>query len=412
MVHRPISLLVCAVLCVVGRLGAAEADRLTLLDGTRLEGAVSGIDATGAVVADGVKKPVDLMGLRQIARPARKVERSKTAIEVHLVSGGILLVDSATISPEAVTVQWRHAAKLALPSEIVRAVRFASEQAAGGRPADTPQGKAAFAEALSKPLRDKDHLLAIAEGKVQQLSGLLQEWKDEELVFEWESQPRPIARDRVYGIVFAQLSDTHDSTGQCVVALADGSSASGKLTGLVGGELSLELAPKVSVELPWSDVTGVTVRSDRLVFLSDTKPVESRQRPIVTLGRPWQADKNVVGGPLRIAGRAFDKGIGVQSRSELAFAQPGTFDVLAVSIGLDDSASGRGDCEFVVLGDGKELFRGRKRGGEQPEEIRVSTAGVKLLTLVVEPGADLDLSDHADWGDARLLRSEGSAKAN
>jgi hypothetical protein len=412
MVHRAVWLLVFAVVGAAGGSRAAEPDRLTLLDGTRLEGTVGGINSAGVVVADGVKKPVDLMGLRHIGRPARKEERSKAAIEVYLVSGGVLLVDSAAISPETVTVQWRHAAKLALPSEIVRAVRFALEQAAPDRPADTPQGKTAFAEALSKPLRDKDHLLAIAEGKVQQLSGLLQEWNDKELVFEWDGQPRPIARDRVYGIVFAQLSDAHDSIGQCVVALADGSSASGKVTGLAGGKLSLELAPRVSVELPWADVTGVTVRSDRLVFLSDTRPVESRQRPIVTLGRPWQADKNVVGGPLRIAGRSFDKGIGVQSRSELSFAQPGAFDVLAASIGVDDSASGRGDCEFVVLGDGKELFRGRKRGGEEAEEIRVSTAGVKLLTLVVEPGADLDLSDHADWGDARLLRSESSSKAN
>ena len=412
MVHRAVPLLFCVAVGLAGVLRAANLDRLTLLDGTRLEGTVASINATGAIIADGLKKPVELMGLRQIARPERKVERSKTAIEVHLVSGGVLLVESAALSPEAVTVQWRHAAKLALPSEIVRAVRFASEQAAPGRPADTPQGKAAFAEAISKPLRDKDHLLAIAEGKVQQLSGLLQEWNDKELVFEWEGQPRPVARDRVYGIVFAQLSDAQDSTGQCVVALADGSSVSGKLTALAGGKLSLDLAPKVSVELPWADVTSVAVKSDRLVFLSDARPVESRQRPIVTLGRPWQADKNVTGGPLRIAGRSFDKGIGVQSRSELAFAQPGAFDVLAASIGVDDSASGRGDCEFVVLGDGKELFRGRKRGGEEAEEIRVSTAGVKLLTLVVEPGADLDLSDHADWGDARLLRSESSPKAN
>jgi hypothetical protein len=403
---------VCAIIGFAGRLSAAEADQLTLLDGTKLEATVSAINASGGVVADGVKKPVDLMGLRRIARPERKVERSKTAIEVHLAGGGVLLVDAAAISPEAVTVQWRHAPKLSLPSQIVRAIRFASEQAAGDRPADTPQGRAVFAEALAKPLSDKDHLLAIAEGKVQQLSGLLMEWNDKELIFEWEAQPRPISRDRVYGIVFAQLSGQEDATGQCVVSIADGSSVSGKLTGLAGGKLSLELAPKVSVELPWSDVTALAVRSDRLLFLSDAKPVEARHRPIVTLGRPWRADKNVLGGPLKIAGKAFDKGIGVQSRTELAFAQPGAFDVLAASIGVDDSASGRGDCEFVVLGDGKELFRGRKRGGEEPQEIRVSTAGVKTVTLLVEPGADLDLADHADWGDARLLKSDGSTKAN
>jgi hypothetical protein len=402
-------------LCLILFLGAtataAETDQLTLLDGTRIEGTITAIDATGRVSASGIEKSVDLMGLRRIARPVKKTEASKTALEVHLVSGGIMLVDSAAVSPEAVTVAWKYAPQLALPSETVRAVRLASEKPAAGRPADTPQGRAMFAETLAKPLRDKDHLLAIAEGKVQQLSGLLQEWSDKELVFEWENQPRAIAHDRVYGIVFAQLSENPDATGQCVVALRDGSSVSGKVAGLAEGKLSLQLSAKVSITLPWDEITGVSVRSDRLVFLSNAKPVEARQRPVVTLPRPWQADKNVLGGPLRVAGRAFDKGIGVHSRCELVFAQPGSFDVLAATIGVDDSAGGRGDCEFIILGDGRELFRGRKKGGQEPEDIRVSTAGVKLITLLVEPGADLDLADHADWGDVRLLRSAAAGKA-
>jgi hypothetical protein len=406
MLHRLLALALFALLTATSI--AAEPDKLTLLDGTRTQGTITAIDAAGRISATGIDKPIDLMALRQIARPAQSAKASPTALEVHLASGGVMLVDSAAVSPEAVTVAWKYAPKLAIPSEAVRAVRFASEKAASGRPADTPQGRAVFAEALAKPLRDKDHLLAIAEGKVQQLSGLLQEWKDKELVFEWENQPRAIALDRVYGIVFAQLTETQDSTGQCVVALRDGSSVSGKLAGLADGKLSLQLTARLSITLPWDDVTAVTVKSDRLVFLSDNKPTEVRQRPIVTLPRSWQADKNVLGGPLRIAGRSFDKGIGVHSRCELVFAQPGSFEVLAAAIGLDDSAGKRGDCEFVVLGDGKELFRGRKKGGEEPQEIRVSTAGAKQITLLVEPGADLDLADHADWGDVRLLRSAES----
>ena len=52
----------------------------------------------------GVKKPIDLMGLRQIARPVRESRALQDRLEVHLVSGGVMLVDSAALSPEAVTV--------------------------------------------------------------------------------------------------------------------------------------------------------------------------------------------------------------------------------------------------------------------------------------------------------------------
>ncbi|MEX0585305.1 MAG: NPCBM/NEW2 domain-containing protein, partial [Pirellulales bacterium] len=64
------------------------------------------------------------------------------------------------------------------------------------------------------------------------------------------------------------------------------------------------------------------------------------------------------------------------------------------------------DGYSVVLADGKEVLRQRMRGGEAPKEIRVSTAGADQVTLVVEPGEDLDLADHADWCDVRFVQSE------
>ena len=73
-------------------------------------------------------------------------------------------------------------------------------------------------------------------------------------------------------------------------------------------------------------------------------------------------------------------------------------------IGIDDETNGRGDCIFLVLGDGKELFRARVTGTDEPRRIGVDIRGVRQVTLVVEPGEDLDLADHADWCDARMLK--------
>jgi hypothetical protein len=141
------------------------------------------------------------------------------------------------------------------------------------------------------------------------------------------------------------------------------------------------------------------------VFLSDLRPVEARLRPIVTLARPWRADRSIEGGPLTVGGRTFEKGLGVASRSELVFDTHERFDVLAATVGIDASAAGRGDCEFVVLADGKEVLRQRMRGSDPPRDIRAKVAGAQRIALVVEPGEELDLSDHADWCDARLLRT-------
>jgi hypothetical protein len=58
------------------------------------------------------------------------------------------------------------------------------------------------------------------------------------------------------------------------------------------------------------------------------------------------------------------------------------------------------------MGDGKELLRERKKGSDPAREIKLDVAGVKLLSLIVEPGEDLDLADLADWADARVLRQK------
>jgi hypothetical protein len=56
-----------------------------------------------------------------------------------------------------------------------------------------------------------------------------------------------------------------------------------------------------------------------------------------------------------------------------------------------------------------ERFRSRTiRGGpEEPAPVRVSIAGGRILTLVVEDAGDGTEGDLADWGDARVIAARG-----
>jgi hypothetical protein len=136
---------------------------------------------------------------------------------------------------------------------------------------------------------------------------------------------------------------------------------------------------------------------------------------LVTFAKPWRRDRSVAGGVLSLPQhdestnqrrvRRFDKGLGVHARSRLTFEVEDGFDQFAAVIGIDAETQGRGDCEFVVLADGREVYRQRVRGDDAPRDVNLDIAGVKRLTLLVEAGEELDLADHADWGDARLLKS-------
>ena len=41
-----------------------------------------------------------------------------------------------------------------------------------------------------------------------------------------------------------------------------------------------------------------------------------------------------------------------------------------------------------------------------PLEIDVDIEGIREVVLVVSPGAEFDLGDHANWGEARFLKTK------
>jgi hypothetical protein len=393
-----------AMLVVAQSVGAKET--LVLLDGKRVEVDVQSIDAaTGKIAAAGLEQPLELQGLRSLSRPAVEVKRTPGAYAVRLAGGGDLLLETLKVADEKIAVTSAYG-EAALPLEAARALVFASDNKAEKRATITEQGNEMLARALAQPPSERDALLIVVEDKVQSLSGLVSAWNPGGVTFDWEGQSREIAYERIYAVVLAQLGPAHDATGECSVATTDGSTITGRVAGLADGKLAVTLAEGAQLSIPWDAVRNISIKSDRLVYLSDSKPLDAQTRPVVTLPRPWQADKGVMGSALKLGGQTFDKGLGVMSRTELVFAQPGGFDALAATIGIDASAEGRGNCEFVVLVDGREAFRATMTGKTPPKEIRVSTAGANRVSLIVEPGGDLDLADHADWCDARFLKSE------
>ena len=113
-----------------------------------------------------------------------------------------------------------------------------------------------------------------------------------------------------------------------------------------------------------------------------------------------------------MAGRLFDKGLGVHSKTELDYSIGGAYESLVSTIGIDDTVRPSGSVVFRILGDGKVLFdSGALTGQDPPREIKVDVKGVNILTLIVDYGDGLDLADHADWGGVRLLKPAARSTA-
>jgi endo-alpha-N-acetylgalactosaminidase len=95
----------------------------------------------------------------------------------------------------------------------------------------------------------------------------------------------------------------------------------------------------------------------------------------------------------------------MHSKGEVSYSLGGEYESFVATIGLDDAVRPRGSVVFKVLGDGRELFHsGLITGADPSRDIRVPVNKAQVLTLAVGYGDELDLSDYADWGNARLIR--------
>lgn len=162
----------------------------------------------------------------------------------------------------------------------------------------------------------------------------------------------------------------------------------------------------------WSIVAVVTlILSSSAIARGETYWLDSLDLRSATSG--WDTAKrnlSVGGGPIRIAGQQFERGLGTHPPARFAVTMDGQPARFIAWVGVDDEVGTGGTVEFRVLGDGVALWKsGLMRGGELPRQINVDLGGSRLVELVVTSAGRFSTShrDHADWADARF-ETEGA----
>ena len=145
-----------------------------------------------------------------------------------------------------------------------------------------------------------------------------------------------------------------------------------------------------------------------------------------------EKDQSVRQTPLNIGGRNYKKGLGTHSVSEIEFYLGGQFKEFVSDIGIDACTGGKGKVRFKVCVDGMVerdhtakpeaaapgdggwvdsifgSFDVAMDGNAPAQTIRVNVSGAKTLRLVVDDGIGGLADDCADWGDARLVKMDGT----
>lgn len=171
-----------------------------------------------------------------------------------------------------------------------------------------------------------------------------------------------------------------------------------------GGGLALAAWPAAALRAEALGALALRVEGGRRVYLSQLPPETVEERGAFGVVWPYQRDRGLHGGPLRLMGVAYERGLAVHSAARLAWRLDGAYRQLRAMVGISDEVAPEGDCLVHLEGDGRRLWSARLIGGEAPRRLELDLAGVQRLTLMVELGERFDIGDHALLADAQLIR--------
>jgi hypothetical protein len=372
------------------------------LDGTKVTGRLTGLTPRPAFVMalpDGATRELPFSEVFRLSRETSAGSDTKEMAEgpfLQLPDGDRMMGLSIGSADEmALEVQSGSLGKLKVPLESILSLAFAP-----------PQPREEF-DALADRLRQeprRSEVLWMANGD-RQAGGFLG-LDDRKVKFQLDAGAVEIDRAGLIALGFdPKLVRYPRPEGDFVeVGLRDGTRLGISDGRLDQGFLEGKTRFGESVRFGMADVVSLEPRTASFDFLADREVAAAQYVPYVGPVRPFRVDRNVLGQRFQLAGVLYERGIGTQSRTLLAYKlKPGDRRFQAL-VGLDDRAGPLGHVVFRVLVDGQERFASPGMACRAtPQAVDVDLSGAKLLILITEFGERGDVRDLADWVDARIL---------
>jgi hypothetical protein len=380
---------------------SADSFLVTLVEGPAFTAPLLEIRDDGRTfvfAVDGARRSVPVEQLVQLRRALPDAAVQSASSSFFLLTGGNRLGGKLVKATEdALTVESSLFGSIEIPLEVVRAIVLL-----------VPNDPAARHQMVQRlTAHDEPNDLVLLENGDTFLGTFLQ-MDDAHLMLETSAGELSIARDTVAAIAMnPQLVARPVLDGlRGVVQLQQGSRLTVRLPEFHDGRFELQTAFGTALTIDAAQLLSLQVLGGKVQYLSDLEPAGYHHTPFLGLSWPWMRDRSVGGRTLRMGGRPFAKGLGVHSRSELTYDLAGEYRRFDATIGIDDETQRAGSVIFRVLVDGQERWASPVvRGADPPRELDpIDLIGAKQLTLVVEFADRGDVQDHADWGDARIIR--------
>ena len=381
-----------------GALRAADRDvDLTLNDGTALRGTLVQTAPALVVRGDTGETAVawsELFSLTVLGeRPPADVPQRPGLRWLDLSDGSTVLAELDGAGERTLDVRLMRGLAARVELSSLRAIRSVEV---------SPSAHQALEQALRDSDATDDRVVVAHEGRVLTLRGELLGVTPRQVTIRWNGRDTRLPWERLAGVV---LGGALPRASACRGMLDTGERFAGRPAGGDGQRLELETPWLGVLSVPWDAVQRIECRSERIVMLPELRPASYEFDPL--FGRRWPlvVDATFSGADIHLGGVRYRSGVCMHSQSRVTYRLGGGFRQFAAVVGVLDEMGPRGNVDLRILADGRTLWEERGvRGGQPPRSVSVDVTGAFELTLVVEWGEDLDLSDQVAWAQARLVR--------
>ncbi len=361
------------------------------------------------------------------AAPAKEIggKPPTPSVWIDLTDGSRLLASSYTVERGIGRVRLTNNTPVEVRTRAVHAVRFKNHQ---NEPALAEQWAKIVARedrsadvvvvrrTIEKAVNPEDKATAQIEYSLDYVDGVLYNITAENIQVELDGELIDVPRSRVEGLIYYHPRGDKPAEPVCRVTDVFGSVwSAGELNWRLDEQkLTLKTTAGLTVELPVEELRRLDFSVGKMLYLSDLEPAtveftsrESGGASDENYARlfSYKRDRALLdGGPLRVAGQEYRKGLALPSRTVLTYVLPEGYRRFRAIAGIDDRTGGRGHVELVLFGDGRELERHEIDAAAEPVRLDVDITGVRRLTIRADWGKYGDRNDDLDLCEARITK--------
>ena len=369
-----------------------------------------------AIAVGGERREISRTELSKVTFTKKSDLASVPTVWVELVDGSVLPATSFSVQGGQAELVPAGAAAVKLAVRLVRSVRFKQQNAEQRSEWDKIRGS-----------RARSDLIAIRKAdRIDYIKGVLREVDAKTVQFELDGERIPVAIEKVEGLIYHQTGVVDLAPELFRVTDGYGTRLAGASLTATADSVRFTTSTGVQIERRYNDLRQLDFSAGKIVYLSDVMPQavewtpffeapqlsESLQefyRPKMdrALTRGKSSDKE---GKLQLMVdeegtiATFDKGIAMHSRSSIKFDVPVDVRRFRALVGIDARVRQHGHVRFVVRGDGGELYAADVSGTGLPSDVSIDITGVRQLELFVDFGKNLDVGDHLNLCNARLIK--------